>query len=154
MAPNQSCMPLVVKKNGNMWETFPTEGGGHLFPTQLFSLGPELWFFGEDQKCSWGSKMKNKPNFFFDNRGFPNLGGGGSALWEFFPHNPFFSACVPKPLHKMQKRNSVSWNFHLAGAKRQDVVGWKGTVAPRTWFWDIFGLDKNKKSFWSHPMYI
>ena len=72
-APNQSCMPLVVKKNGNMWETFPTEGGrGHLFPTQLFSLGPELWFFGEDQKCSWGSKMKNKPNFFFDNRGFPN----------------------------------------------------------------------------------
>ena len=43
MAPNQSCMPLVVKKNGNMWETFPTEGGrGHLFPTQLFSLGPEL----------------------------------------------------------------------------------------------------------------
>ena len=25
----------------------------------------KLWFFGEDQKCSWGSKMKNKPNFFW-----------------------------------------------------------------------------------------
>ena len=34
--------------------------------------------------------MKNKPNFFFDNRGFPNWGGGGSAAWEFFPHNPVF----------------------------------------------------------------
>ena len=42
MAPKQSCMPLVVKKNGNMWETFPTEGGCHPFPMQLFSLGPEL----------------------------------------------------------------------------------------------------------------
>ena len=40
--------------------------------------------------------MKNKPNFFFDNRGFPNW-GGGSAVWEFFPHNPvFFSDNVPK----------------------------------------------------------
>ena len=28
MAPNQSCMPLVMKKNGNVWETFPTKGGG------------------------------------------------------------------------------------------------------------------------------
>ena len=26
MAPNQSCMPLVVKKNRNIWETFPTGG--------------------------------------------------------------------------------------------------------------------------------
>ena len=37
--------------------------------------------------------MKNKPNSFFDNRGFPNWGGGGggrSAAWEFFPHNPVF----------------------------------------------------------------
>ena len=36
--------------------------------------------------------MKNKPNFFFDNRGFPNWGGGGggSAAWEFFPLNPVF----------------------------------------------------------------
>ena len=40
--------------------------------------------------------MKNKPNFFFDNRGFPNWGGGGSAAWEFFPHNPvFLSKRVP-----------------------------------------------------------
>ena len=34
--------------------------------------------------------MKNKPNFFFDNRGFPNWGGRGSATYEFFPHNPVF----------------------------------------------------------------
>ena len=43
--------------------------------------------------------MKNKLNFFFDNRGFPNWGWGGgrSATWEFFPHNPvFFSDDVPK----------------------------------------------------------
>ena len=35
MAPNQSCMPLVVKKNGNMWETFPTEGGEAPFPNAI-----------------------------------------------------------------------------------------------------------------------
>ena len=29
--------------------------------------------------------MKNKPNFFFDNRGFPNWGGGGGA-----PHFPTY----------------------------------------------------------------
>ena len=36
--------------------------------------------------------MKNKPNFFFDNRGFPNwgVGGGRCAAWEFFLHNPIF----------------------------------------------------------------
>ena len=64
-----------------------------VFPTQLFSLEPELWFFGEDQKCSWGSKMKNKPNFFFDNRGFPNWGleGRGGPPLENFSHIiPFF----------------------------------------------------------------
>ena len=72
-------------------------GGGHLFPQHNFNLSPKMVIFGEDQKCSLGPKMKNKPNFFFfDNRGFPNWGGGGSAAWEFFPHNPvFFSECVP-----------------------------------------------------------
>ena len=42
--------------------------------------------------------MKNKPNFFFDNRGFPNWGGqsGGLPLGG-FPHIiPFFSDRVPK----------------------------------------------------------
>ena len=28
--------------------------------------------------------MKNKPNFFFDNRGFPNWGGGGPHIIPFF----------------------------------------------------------------------
>ena len=37
-----SALGTRSEKNGSMWETFPTEGGGHLFPTQLFSLGPEL----------------------------------------------------------------------------------------------------------------
>ena len=44
--------------------------------------------------------MKNKPNFFFDNRGFPNW-GGGSAAWEFFPHDPvFFSDNDPNRLRR------------------------------------------------------
>ena len=51
--------------------------------------------------------MKNKPNFFFDNRGFPNWGGGwrGSAAWEFFPHNPVFSDNVPKCDTNSLKKN-------------------------------------------------
>ena len=52
--------------------------------------------------------MKNKPNFFFDNRGFPNWGGGGggSAAWEFFPHNPvFFSDNVPYVLLKLKSKD-------------------------------------------------
>ena len=44
--------------------------------------------------------MQNKRNSFFYNRGFPNWGGGGSAAWEFFPHNPvFFSDNDPQPLY-------------------------------------------------------
>ena len=40
--------------------------------------------------------MKNKPNFFFDNRGFPNWGEGGPPIGN-FPHIiPFFSDNVPK----------------------------------------------------------
>ena len=35
--------------------------------------------------------MKNKPNFFFDNRGFPNWGGGGPPLGNFSHIIPFFS---------------------------------------------------------------
>ena len=64
----------------------------HVDHTQLFSLGPELWFFGEDQKCSWGSKMKNKPNFSLITGVYQTWGRGedGSATWEFFQHNPFF----------------------------------------------------------------
>ena len=34
--------------------------------------------------------MKNKPNFFFDNRGFPNW-GGGPPLGNFSHIIPFFS---------------------------------------------------------------
>ena len=37
--------------------------------------------------------MKNQPNFFFDNRGFPNWGGGGGPPPGNFPHIiPFFSS--------------------------------------------------------------
>ena len=41
--------------------------------------------------------MKNKPNFFFDNRGFPNWGGegGGRPLGNFSHIIPFFSDCYP-----------------------------------------------------------
>ena len=37
--------------------------------------------------------MKSKPNFFFDNRGFPNWGGGGGGppLGNFSHIIPFFS---------------------------------------------------------------
>ena len=52
MAPNQSCMPLVVKKNGNMWETFPTEGGVTYSQRNCF-----LW----GQNCDFLVKTKNVP---------------------------------------------------------------------------------------------
>ena len=39
---NFSALGTRSEKNGSMWETFPTEGGGLLFPMQLFSLGPKL----------------------------------------------------------------------------------------------------------------
>ena len=66
-----------------MEKTGVAEGGGHLFPQHNFNLSPKMVIFGEDQKCSWGPKMKNKPNFFFDNRGFPNWGGGVRRLGIF-----------------------------------------------------------------------
>ena len=75
---------------GKMEKTRVAEGGFTYSHNIISIYHPKWWFFGEDQKCSWGPKMKNKPNFFFDNRGFPNWGRGGSATWEFFPHNPVF----------------------------------------------------------------
>ena len=54
MAPNQSCMPLVVKKNGNMWETFPTEGMGGVTYSQRNCF---LW----GQNCDFLVKTKNVP---------------------------------------------------------------------------------------------
>ena len=39
--------------------------------------------------------MKNKPNFFFDNRGFPNWGEGGPPLGNFSHKIPFFSNRIP-----------------------------------------------------------
>ena len=52
--------------------------------------------------------MKNKPNFFFDNRGFPNWGGGGG--WggpppgNFSDIIPFFSSSDND--HKMHVINA------------------------------------------------
>ena len=38
--------------------------------------------------------MKNKPNFFFDNRGFPNWGGGGG-------HSEAIGESEPDPVHNL-----------------------------------------------------
>ena len=71
------------------WRKRALRRGGFTYSHNIISIyHPKWWFFGEDQKCSWGPKMKSKPNFFFDNRVFPNW--GGAAAWEFFPHNPVF----------------------------------------------------------------
>ena len=45
MAPNQSCMPLVVMKNRNMWDTFRTEGGGSPIPNAIVFSGARIVIF-------------------------------------------------------------------------------------------------------------
>ena len=137
-APNQSCMPLVVKKKGNMWETFPTEGGDHLFPTQLFSLGPELWFFGEDQKCSWGSKMKNKPNFFLITGVSQTVGGGGRPIGNFFLIIPFLF--WPRPLQFPQVRPASWVTASWATASQARTQTWTN-LRPH-WFTQQFKTTK------------
>ena len=77
--------------------------------------------------------MKNKPNFFFDNRGFPIWGGGwgGSAAWEFFPHNPvFFSDNVPKSHYGTLKISTslfcckihIVYNAHIVQSRLQIII--------------------------------
>ena len=59
---------VVVRKKRDYVGKIPKLGGGGSDPNPLldvYLIYLKLWFFGEDQKCSWGSKMKNKPNFFF-----------------------------------------------------------------------------------------
>ena len=49
--------------------------------------------------------MKNKPNFFFDNKGFPNWGGWGGPPPGNFSHIiPFFSSSDND--HKMHVINA------------------------------------------------
>ena len=75
--------------------------------------------------------MKNKPNFFFDNRGFPNWGGGGSAAWEFFPHNPvFFSDNDPNTMIQQNRHN----NLFIT------------TTQPDVYLWRSFGGDEPQQS--------
>ena len=84
-----------------MWETFPTEeGGGSPIPTaNVFSEARIDEFLVKTKNVPEGSKMINKPNFFY-NWGFPNWGGGGgSTTWEFFPHNPVFFLLTTTLIH-------------------------------------------------------
>ena len=60
---------------GKMEKTRVAEGGFTYSHNIISIYHPKWWFFGEDQKCSSGPKMKNNPNFFFDNRGFFQTGG-------------------------------------------------------------------------------
>jgi len=75
---------------GKMEKTRVAEGGFTYSHNIISIYHPKWWFFGEDQKCSWGPKMKNKPNFFF---GFPNWWGWGGdpPLGNFSHIIPFFS---------------------------------------------------------------
>ena len=65
------------------WRKRASRRGGFTYSHNIISIYHPKW---------WGPKMKNKPNFLFDNRGWGWLGWGvgGSAAWEFFPHNPVF----------------------------------------------------------------
>ena len=69
------------KKNGMMWVEFPNWGvGGGL--TQTHSIFFSV-FFPIQGLIKWQKKtVKNVK--------IPKLGGGGSATWEFSPHNPVF----------------------------------------------------------------
>ena len=103
---------------GKMEKTRVAEGGFTYSHNIISIYHPKWWFFGEDQKCSWGPKMKNKPNFFFDNRGFPNWGGGGGPPLGNFPHIiPFFSlittlSCSHRQQFLERHFNSF-WHFQL-----------------------------------------
>ena len=54
---------------------------------------PKSEHFHEDQKCSEGPKMQNKPYILFLETGVPKRGGGGgSDIWEKFPKLPVWVA--------------------------------------------------------------
>ena len=53
------------KKTGLCGKISQAGGGSDPNPLlDVYLVYLKLWFFGEDQKFSWGSKIKNKPNFF------------------------------------------------------------------------------------------
>ena len=56
--------------------------------------------------------MKNKPNFFFDNRGFPNW-GGGPLLGNFSHIIPFFSL-ITTLSGVWTSRTSIFRNYDLS----------------------------------------
>ena len=71
---------------------------------------PKSEHFNEDQKCSEGPKMQNKPYIFFWKQGFLKRGGGGgSDIWEKFPKNPVFWGGVASPIYLGKNCELSKW---------------------------------------------
>ena len=78
--PNPNWYPEI---SGMSWgakisDFGPLWGGSDPNPLlDVYLVYLKLWFFGEDQKCCWGCKMKNKPNFFLITGVFQTGGHSG-----------------------------------------------------------------------------
>ena len=67
--------------------------------------------------------MKTKPNFFFDNMGFPNW--GGPATWEFSPRNPvfFLTTTLSNSMPLCLKNLDLSMDLFRKGSTRNKYFG-------------------------------
>ena len=86
----KTCFTIV----GRFWEFFSFGRGGVTYSQKYMSEWlPKSEHFHEDQKCSEGPKMQNKPYILFLETGVPKRGGGGgSDIWEKFPKLPVWVA--------------------------------------------------------------
>ena len=83
----KTCFTIV----GRFWEFFSFGRGGVTYSQKYMSEWlPKSEHFHEDQKCSEGPKMQNKPYILFLETGVPKRGGGGGPTFgKNSPNFPF-----------------------------------------------------------------
>ena len=100
IAPHIDCWGTVARQAGPLTE------GKVVQQTTLYQLGSNVERSNVDPEVL---KWKINPTYCFDNRGFPNWGGGGPLLGNFSHIIPFFLRTSLTIL-----RNALDVSFYMA----------------------------------------
>ena len=110
--PTNLACHLSWRKTGICGKLSQQRGGGSPIFNAIVFAGAEI---DEDQKCSWGSKMKNKPSFFLitwvSQTGGPALGNFSHIIPFVFWQRPLYIilVCFSNNLNTRHESQAFPW---------------------------------------------